>query len=201
MNEELQIAIGLIEQGRHEDGLLKIEKISKTTDDESKRTIAELYYELGLVDRAIHIIEELMFKYPESGELFAFAAECYGELDKEEEAIDMLNEISEEDPAYLQSQLLLADIYQNQGLEEVAEQKLLQAEKTAPDEPVLQFGLGEFYLSRGDYQRSIPYFKKVIQQKLSEDHPLNPYLRIAEAYSATGQFPGDLPFRGRSAGP
>lgn len=189
MNEQLRNAIQLIENGQHEEGLQKVEKLSGKADDETKRTIAELYYELGLVDRALPLVEELMFNYPENGELFAFAAECYSELGREDEAVEMLNEIDESDPAFIQSQLLLADIYQNQGLEEVAEQKLLQAEKLAPEEPVIQFGLGEFYLNRGDYHHSIPYFKKVIHQnKLPEDHPLNPALRIAEAYGATGQF-------------
>ncbi|UCZ54790.1 tetratricopeptide repeat protein [Bacillus shivajii] len=189
MNEKLQEAIQLIEQGKSEEGIQKAEKLVKEADDETKRTAAELFYELGLVDRSLEIIEELMFRYPDHGELFAFAAECYGELGKEDEAIEMLSEIKEDDPAFLQAQLLLADIYQNQGLEEVAEQKLIQAQKLAPEEPVLQYGLGEFYLNRGDYLQSIPYFKKVVHnEKFLQDHPLNPALRIAEAYSATGQF-------------
>ncbi|MDQ0257463.1 tetratricopeptide (TPR) repeat protein [Evansella vedderi] len=189
MNHQLQEAIQLIEQGYHEKGLMKIEKLRNIADDEGKRSIAELYYELGLVDRSLELIEELMFQYPDHGELFAFAAECYSELGKEDDAIDMLMEIKKGDSAYVQAQLLLADIYQNQGLEEVAEQKLLEAEKSSPDEPILLYGLGEFYLSRGDYQQSIPYFKRVIyQDDLKNIEELNPYLRIAEAYSATGQF-------------
>lgn len=195
MNEQLKKAIQLIEKGQSEEGIKKVEKLEKSADDETKRTIAELYYELGLVDRSLEIVEQLMFRYPDHGELFAFAAECYGELGKEDEAIDMLSEIKENDPAFLQAQLLLADIYQNQGLDEVAEQKLVQAQKLAPEEPILQYGLGEFYLNRGDYLQSIPFFKKVIHnESFLKDHPLNPALRIAEAYSATGQFEDALQY-------
>lgn len=190
LNSELEQAIQLIDSGNHEAGLIKLDELSKKDDDEQKRTIAEIYYELGLVDRALQLAEDLLFRYPDVGELFVFAADCYIELGEEDEALDMLLEIRESDSAYVQAQLLLADLYQGQGLDEVAEQKLLQAEKKTKDEPIILFGLGEFYLSRGDYLQSIPYFKKVLNDKqfLEDYESLQPYLRIAEAYSASGQF-------------
>ncbi|SDN36990.1 tetratricopeptide repeat protein [Alkalicoccus daliensis] len=189
MNEKLQEAIKLIEDGYHEEGLTKVENIIEGADDETKRTIAELYYELGLVDKALILAEDLMFKYPDHGELFAFASECYIELGKEEEALDMLNEINEKDPAFLQAQLLLADLYESQGLEEVAEKKLLEALKHMPNESVLQLGLAEFYLNRGDYQQAISYYKQAVYQgNLPDDLPVDPQVRLAEAYSASGQF-------------
>lgn len=190
MKEKIAEAVKLIEVGLHEQGLEKLEKLTKTEDDDGKRTIAEIYFELGLVDRAIPIIEELLFRYPDHGELFAFLAECYLELGNEDEALEMLLEVKEDDPAFVQAQLILADLYQGQGMDEVAEQKLLRAIELTKEEPILLYGLGEFYLSRGDYQKSIPYFKKVLNDKqfLEEHDKLNPHLRIAEAYSATGLF-------------
>jgi len=189
MNEKLTDAIKLIEQGQHEEGLKKVETLEKVADDETKRTIAELYFELGLVDRSVNIIEQLMFTYPDHGELFAFAAECYSELGKEDEAIDMLSEINKDDASYVQAQLLLADLYENQGLLEVAEKKLLEAIKNEPNNGILQFGLGEFYLNRGDYQQAISYYKKAIHQgNLPGELPIQPQLKLAEAYSITGQF-------------
>lgn len=189
MDEKLQQAIKLIEDGYHEEGLMQVEQLIESADDETKRTIAELYYELGLVDKALVIAEELMFNYPDHGELFAFASECYIELGKEEEALDMLNEIQQKDPAFLQAQLLLADLYESQGLEEVAEKKLLEALKHMPNESVLQLGLAEFYLNRGDYQQAISYYKQAIYQgTLPDSLPVDPNTRLAEAYSASGQF-------------
>ncbi|WP_280768213.1 tetratricopeptide repeat protein [Salipaludibacillus daqingensis] len=189
MNEKLAGAIKLIEEGQHEEGLKNIEALEVSADDETKRTIAELYFELGLVDRSVILVEELMFTYPDHGELFAFAAECYSELGKEDEAIEMLSEIDKGDAAYIQAQLLLADLYENQGLEEVAEKKLLEAIKNEPGNAVLQFGLGEFYLNRGDYQQAISNYKKAIHQgNLPDELPIQPQLKLAEAYSITGQF-------------
>ncbi|PRO66823.1 tetratricopeptide repeat protein [Alkalicoccus urumqiensis] len=194
MNEKLQEAIKKIENGYHEEGLELTEEVIKEADDETKRTAAELYFELGLVDKALELAEELMFRYPDHGELFAFASECYIELGKEEEALDMLNDISEKDPAYVQARLLLADLYESQGLEEVAETKLLEALKKLPEEAVLQLGLGEFYLNRGDYQQAASYFKRAIHQGLPEGLPIDPNLRLAEAYSAAGQFEDALDY-------
>ena len=74
-----------------------------------------------------------------------------------------------------------------QSLDEVAEQKLLLAAKKAPNEMIISYGLGEFYLGRGDYIKSIPYLKKVVHSK--EQIPnVSVELLLAEAYSASGQF-------------
>lgn len=193
MNEQLAKAIQQIEQGYHEEGLQAVESLIPKADDVTKRTIAELYFELGLVDQSLVLLEELMFQYPDHGELFAFAAECYSELGKEDEAIDMLSEVKKGDPAFIQSRLLLADLYEADGLEEVAEKKLLEALEEEPEDAVLQLGLGEFYLNRGEYQKAIYYFRQVIlQKKLPEEFPVDPELRLAEAYSAIGEFENAL---------
>ena len=48
----------------------------------------------------------------------------------EEEAILILEKIHEDDPSFPESLLLLADLYQMEGLYEVSEQKLLKAKAT-----------------------------------------------------------------------
>ncbi len=187
MNIGIKKALKQIETGKMEEGLAQLKKVNKTADHETKYSIAEIYYELGLVDLAKEIMDELVLLYPDEGELYTFMAELLIDLDQEDEAIEILLEINENDHVYVQAQLLLADLYQLQGLDEVAELKLLNAEKKVPNEPVVQFGLGEFYLSRGDYLKSIPYYKRVIASEEELDGT-NIELRLAEAYSATGYF-------------
>ncbi|OIJ14799.1 hypothetical protein BKP37_07420 [Anaerobacillus alkalilacustris] len=187
MNIGIKKAIKLIDEGRVEEALKQLKKTNETADHDSKYSIAEIYYDLGLVDLAKEVIEELLIYYPDEGELYTFMAELLIDLDEEDEAIEMLLEINENDPVYVQGQLLLADLYQLQGLDEVAEMKLLNAEKKVPNEPVVQFGLGEFYISRGDYVKSIPYYKRALPfQKNLEG--TNIALRLAEAFSASGAF-------------
>lgn len=186
--EQLQEALVAIDTGNVEKGLEILERLEKEADDETKFLIAETYYQLGHIQNAKKIIDDLLVLYPKDGELLTFTAELLIDLDQEDEAIMLLTEVEENDPAFAQAQLLLADLYQLQGLDEVAEQKLLIASKHIPDEPVISFGLGEFYLGRGDYQKSVPYFKKVMQQDKEQRFKGTIDLRLAEAYSGIGEF-------------
>ncbi|MEY8750870.1 tetratricopeptide repeat protein [Alkalicoccobacillus gibsonii] len=180
-------AIRAIEAGQTEEGLRKLERASQTDNHEDKFTVAELFYELGHTQKAQALLDELMVLYPDEGSLSVFSAEMMIDDDREDEAIEMLLEISPSDESYLQAQILLADLYQMQSLDEVAEQKLLAASEHAPDEVIITYGLGEFYLERGDYAKSIPYLKKAVHQK--EDLKGVPVeLKLAEAFSATGEF-------------
>ncbi|MCT8138905.1 tetratricopeptide repeat protein [Anaerobacillus sp. CMMVII] len=193
MNIGLKKSLQFIEEGKMEEALALLQQVNATGDHETKYSVAEIYYELGLVDLAKAIIEELLLLYPDEGELYTFMAELLIDLDEEDEAIEILLEIKESDPVFVQGQLLLADLYQLQGLDEVAEQKLLSAEALVPDEPVVLFGLGEFYLFRGDYLKSIPYYKRVLPFQEELDGT-NIALRLAEAYSASGAFEEALTF-------
>lgn len=125
--------------------------------------------------------------YPNEGELLVQAAECYVDLEQEQEAIAALSKIDENDAAYPPALLLLADLYQTEGLEEVAEQKLLEAKRISPDEPIIDFGLGEFYLTQGHHIKAVPYYEAVINTK-GELANENIELRLAEALSGSGQF-------------
>ncbi len=91
--------------------------------------------------------------YPEESEFTVFLAELYIDLDKEDEAIEVLHDIPENDDLYVQSLLLVADLFQMQGFDDVAEQKLLKAKEMMPDEPVITFGLAELYSSKGEEQK------------------------------------------------
>ncbi|WP_106587834.1 tetratricopeptide repeat protein [Salsuginibacillus halophilus] len=185
--EALEKAVKMIEQGEVEKGLEELERLESEADHQEMYDIAMIYQQLGHAGRASRLVKRLLMDYPDEGELYILAAELSIDLEEEDEAIEWLLEISEEDESYIQAQMLLADLYQLQGLEEVAEQKLKNALESAPEEPVLLAGLGEFYLERGDYQKSIPFLKQAEQHGF--EHPESSiYLRIAEAYSATGQF-------------
>ncbi|WP_245805811.1 tetratricopeptide repeat protein [Bacillus alkalicellulosilyticus] len=184
---KIEDVISLIESGDIETGLAQLAKLEQTGDHETTYMVAQAYYQLGHLTNAKRLIDELIMLYPDEGELYTFAAEILIDSDEEDEAIDMLLEIKEQDSAFLQAQLFLADLYQMQGLEEVAEQKLLKAAKLAPNEEIVALGLGEFYLERGDYQKSIPYLKKALHSSETfEAYQVE--LRLAEAFSASGEF-------------
>ncbi|WP_209122607.1 lipopolysaccharide assembly protein LapB [Alkalihalobacillus sp. BA299] len=180
-------AVQKIENGKVDQGLAQLAELENTSNHETKFELAETYYSLGHLEKAKQMVDDLMLLYPDEGELYTFSAELLIDLDQEDEAIEMLLEIKEDDPAYLRALLLLADLYQMQGLDEVSEQKLLMAVEKAPDEPIVSYGLGDFYLARGDFQKSLPHLKKAYYAKVKLDG-MNIALRLAEAYSGTGEY-------------
>src|SRR5690606_38068827 len=92
-----------------------------------------------------------------------------------------------------QSLLLLADLYQMEGLFEVSEQKLLKAQSILPDEMIIDFGLGELYSEQGRFLEAIKAYEKVLI-KAETIAGVNVNQRMAEAISAGGAFEEALPY-------
>ncbi|TDL83406.1 tetratricopeptide repeat protein [Peribacillus frigoritolerans] len=186
-------AIELVESGQAEEGLKKLSGLEKTLHDEEKFLLAEKYYQWGNTEQALSIMEDMHTLYPEESEVTVFLAEVYIDMDEEEKAIELLSTIPETDPAYVQALILSADLYQMQGLNEVSEQKLLSAKKIVPDEPVIDFALGELYFHQGHYHKAIPYFKDVLKEHKVLTG-VNVYQRLAESISASGEFEEAIPY-------
>jgi tetratricopeptide (TPR) repeat protein len=192
-NQVLNEAINLVNKGDTEEGLNLLANIQPTLHDEEKLHLAEQYYQWGIIDKAHDIIEELHFLYPEEAQITLFLAELLLDMEKEEEAIELLNTITEEHEAYPQALLLLADLYQMQGLAEVSEQKLQEAKKLLPNEPVIDFALGELYFHQGKYNHAIPYYESVMKEQTSISGIYIGH-RLAECLSATGEFEESLEY-------
>ncbi|WP_143083007.1 tetratricopeptide repeat protein [Salibacterium qingdaonense] len=187
MKYSLEQIMEFIQQGDTEKGLELLSEFEKEADHQQKYDLVQLYNELGRPDKAEPLIQELIQNYPDEGELLTTAAETAIDMDKEDEAIEWLLEVDRKDEAFLQAQMLLADLYQLQGLNEVAESKLKAALQEAPEEPILLAGLGDYYLDQGDFSKSIPYLKQAERQGFEfPEGSLD--LRLAEAYSSTGAF-------------
>lgn len=186
-NQVLNEAINLVNKGQTEEGLNLLENITPTLHDEEKLHLADQYYQWGIVDRAHEIVEELHFLYPEETQVTLFLAELKIDLEKEEEAIDLLNTITNDNESYPQALLLLADLYQMQGLAEVSEQKLKEAKLLLPQEPILDFALGELYFHQGKYKQAIPYFVMLVNEHNTVSGVII-HQRLAECLSANGEF-------------
>ncbi|WP_273125969.1 tetratricopeptide repeat protein [Metabacillus sp. HB246100] len=192
-NSVMDEAINLVNKGETEAGLNLLENIVPTLHDEEKLQLADQFYQWGIVDKAYELIEELHFLYPEETQITLFLAELNLDLEKEEEAIDLLNTISNDDDSYPQALLLLADLYQMQGLLEVSEQKLNEAKQLLPEELIIDFALAEFYFHQGKYKHAIPFYQKVATQHESVSGVFIHH-RLAESYSASGEFEESLTY-------
>ncbi|KXU11092.1 TPR-repeat-containing protein, putative component of Menaquinone-cytochrome C reductase [Weissella sp. DD23] len=112
--------------------------------------------------------------------------------DKTDEAIAYLAEISPESNAYIESLLVLADLYQSEGLNEAAEAKLREAYDLAPEESIIKFALAEFYFATGQYNTAIPFYRELLQAGERRFSGLDIASRIGVAYALVGNFKNAL---------
>ena len=82
-------------------------------------------------------------------------AETFIEQGNEEQAILELEKIRVDDPSFPESFLLLADLYQMEGLYEVSEQKLLKAKELYQMKVSLILLLAELYSEEGKFSEAI----------------------------------------------
>ncbi|MFQ3542989.1 tetratricopeptide repeat protein [Halobacillus rhizosphaerae] len=185
--EEIQKAVRQMEDHKTEDAIHTLQQYLPEADEEERFTIAELYIQWGMLEEAKMVLHELIQRYPKEQELKVMMAEIHIDLGEDDEAIELLNEFGPEDEDYLQALIQLADLYQAQGLFEVAEQKLLEAKQAEPNEAVIDFALGELSFSNGEYNKSIPFYENAMHhQPIIAD--IEVAARLAEAYAATGAF-------------
>ncbi|PWA12358.1 hypothetical protein DCC39_06025 [Pueribacillus theae] len=188
----IEKAIKKIEEGSISEGLGLLEQY-KTSDDENLLfETAKTYAHFGFLDKAEEITSQLLQRFPNDGELLVFSAECFIELGEDERAMERLDQVTQNDENYLSALLLLADLYQSQGLEEVAERKLMEAYDYEPSEPVIWYGLAEFYLNQGNPYKANVFYEKVLNEsEFIPDHSI--YLHYAESLSLIGEFEKALP--------
>ncbi|QMU07604.1 tetratricopeptide repeat protein [Levilactobacillus suantsaii] len=157
-------------------------------DDDTLFSLAEELYSLGFLNQSRRIYEKLLAKYPDEDELRTNLADIAIDEDKNDEALDYLNQVKPDSPAYVQSLMVAADLYQTQELFEVSEQKLLTAKKLAPDEPVITFALAELYFTMREFRKAIPLYLDLIKAGTTSLSRVNLVERLGVAYANAGRF-------------
>lgn len=185
--ETINKAIQLVDEGEVDEAIELLTEKSTHATDEEKFMIVELYYEWGFFEQAIELLEILLDKYPQEGEIITLLAEINIELEKDDIAIELLNSINEDDPFYAAALMQLADMYQAQGLFEVSEQKLLEAKRRFPDELVIDFALAELFFSIGQENRAIPFYERIYNET-SEINQVSILERLAESHASIGHY-------------
>ncbi|MDN5371487.1 MAG: hypothetical protein PWR19_533 [Carnobacterium sp.] len=181
-----QKMIDTLQKNELEEAMNYFEQALKQDTDEELYLLADSLYQLGFLKETEKISLQLLERYPEDDELKVNLAEIAIESNELEAAMDWLLEITEASVVYPQSLLVLADLYQVQGLYEVSEQKLLKAKEIVPDEPVIDFALAELHFSMGKYAQAIHGYEELMVQGLTEFSGINLASRCGSSYSALG---------------
>ena len=157
-------------------------------DDETQYNLAEELYALGFNGQAKRLYQGLLGRYPEQGDLATALADIAVSDGDADAALNYLSRIQPDDPAYVQSLISAADVYQSLGLYEVSEQKLLKAKQLAPKEPVVTFALGEFYFDWGHFGQAIAAYNELLAAGTTELAGVNIEARLAASLAQTGQY-------------
>ncbi|WP_134644836.1 tetratricopeptide repeat protein [Weissella cibaria] len=178
--------------GQLEDAKKSFSSSLRYDNDDTVYSLAEELYGLGFSSQAKRAYQKLLEKYPDEDQLRTALADIAIDEDKTDEAIAYLAEISPESNAYIESLLVLADLYQTEGLNEAAEAKLREAYDLAPEESIIKFALAEFYFATGQYNTAIPFYRELLQAGERRFSGLDIASRIGVAYALVGNFKNAL---------
>ena len=162
-----------------------------TTDSEEELLdLADYLESIGFFPQAKRIFEKLAPDYPASYISLAAIASDDGDL---EQAFTYLEEIQPGSDWYVAALLAKADLYQLEGLPDVAREKLAQAAELT-DEPLVTFGLAEIDLELGDFSQAIKEYAQLDNRTIFEQTGVSTYQRIGVCYASLGKFVAAIEF-------
>ena len=152
---------------------------------------SDLLYELatylegiGFYPQAKEIYLKIVEDFPEVHLNLAAIASEDGQI---EEAFAYLEEIQADSDWYVSALALKADLYQMEGLTDVAREKLLEA-LTYSEDPLLILGLAELDSELENYQEAIQGYAQLDNRSIYEQTGISTYQRIGFAYAQLGKF-------------
>ena len=152
---------------------------------------SDLLYELatylegiGFYPQAKEIYLKIVEDFPEVHLNLAAIASEDGQI---EEAFAYLEEIQPDSDWYVSALALKADLYQMEGLTDVAREKLLEA-LTYSEDPLLILGLAELDSELENYQEAIQGYAQLDNRLIYEQTGISTYQRIGFAYAQLGKF-------------
>ena len=152
---------------------------------------SDLLYELatylegiGFYPQAKEIYLKIVEDFPEVHLNLATIASEDGQI---EEAFAYLEEIQADSDWYVSALALKADLYQMEGLTDVAREKLLEA-LTYSEDPLLILGLAELDSELENYQEAIQGYAQLDNRSIYEQTGISTYQRIGFAYAQLGKF-------------
>lgn len=175
-------------QALEEQDLTKAEHyFAKALENDSSDLLYELatYLEgIGFYPQAKEIYLKIVEDFPELHLNLAAIASEDGQI---EEAFAYLEEIQADSDWYVSALALKADLYQMEGLTDVAREKLLEA-LTYSEDPLLILGLAELDSELENYQEAIQGYAQLDNRTIYEQTGISTYQRIGFAYAQLGKF-------------
>ena len=175
-------------QALEEQDLAKVEHyFAKALENDPSELLYELatYLEgIGFYPQAKEVYLKIVEDFPEIHLNLAAIASEDGQI---EEAFAYLEEIQPDSDWYVSALALKADLYQMEGLTDVAREKLLEA-LTYSEDPLLILGLAELDSELENYQEAIQGYAQLDNRSIYEQTGISTYQRIGFSYAQLGKF-------------
>lgn len=152
--------------------------------EEELLELADYLESIGFFPQAKRIYEKLAPHYPEA---YISLAQIASEDGQVEESFAYLEEITSDNDWYVTALLVKADLYQMEGLPDVAREKLAEA-KQLSDEPLVTFGLAEIDFELGHFNQAIKEYASLDNRLIYEQTGVSTYQRIGVSYASLGKF-------------
>lgn len=152
--------------------------------EEELLELADYLESIGFFPQAKRIYEKLAPHYPEA---YISLAQIASEDGQVEESFAYLEEITSDNDWYVTTLLVKADLYQMEGLPDVAREKLAEA-KQLSDEPLVTFGLAEIDFELGHFNQAIKEYASLDNRLIYEQTGVSAYQRIGVSYASLGKF-------------
>lgn len=152
--------------------------------EEELLELADYLESIGFFPQAKRIYETLAPHYPEA---YISLAQIASEDGQAEEAFAYLEEITSDSDWYVTALLVKADLYQMEGLPDVAREKLAEA-KQLSDEPLVTFGMAEIDFELGNFNQAIKEYASLDNRMIYEQTGVSTYQRIGVSYASLGKF-------------
>ena len=152
--------------------------------------LAEYLESIGFFLQAKRIYNKLAPLYPQVNLNLAAIASEDGDL---EEAFGYLEEVRSNDPWYVNALLIKADLYQMEGLPDVAREKLVEASQLS-DDSIIAFGMAEIDFELGNFTQAIKEYASLDNRTIYEQTGISTYQRIGVSYASLGKFEAAIEF-------
>lgn len=166
------------------------ERALKEDDEQVLLDLGAYLESIGFLPQAKRIYDQLRSQYPDVNLNLAQIVAEDGDF---EAAFLYLDAIDSESEDYINALIIMADLYQMEGLADVARDKLEQA-LALSDQPLIRFGLAEMQMEVGDFKEAITNYAALDNRTILEETGVSTYERIGRAYADMGKFEAAIEF-------
>ncbi|MDN7233451.1 tetratricopeptide repeat protein [Staphylococcus haemolyticus] len=155
-----------------------------SNNDDALFILGETLYNFGLTPQGLEVFRTLYHKYPDESELLIYFIEGLMSENQTDEALEYLSQVA----ISTEKLMLEADLYQQINMTEVAIDKLIEARKLEPNDPIIHFALAEMLYFDGQYLRATREYEVVLGTGEYEVNGINLFARMADCALQSGNY-------------